>query len=411
MNILFVHRSFPAQFAFLALALGNNPNNKVFFITEEETGQINGVNKIVYKVDKNDSTPCHPCLNYYKTAIGIGQTIAQKVMELKNQGFKPDIIYGFSAWGSTMFLKDVFPDVPLISYCEWFGYADGPENKFDGRILSEMDREKVRCGNSHLLVDLYSCDAAVTPTYWQREQFPKEFRDKIKVIHDGIQVEVCKPDPNAKFIIKDKNLELSANDEVVTYGTRGMELYRGFPQFMEAVDVLLKKRPNLHVIIAGDDATCYGPKLLNETYKEHMLKKLDIDMDRVHFVGTLSFFDYIKMLQVSSAHVYLTYPYILSWSVLNAMSCGCCVVASDTQPVLEVIKDNYNGLLFNFHDVNQQVERIEYALDLKIHNKDKLQEIRENARQAIVDKYDVKKLLLEQVSYMMKVIQEKGFKK
>lgn len=404
MNILFVHRSFPAQFQYLALVLANNPNNNVYYITEESCGDLPNVKKIRYKLEKEVSKNCHPCLKRYEQAVLIGQAVANEAVKLKNQGFKPDIIYGFSAWGSTIFLKDVFPDVPLISYCEWFGTADGPEAKFEGTVYDYKDREKIRCGNSELFIDLYSCDAAISPTNWQKQQFPKEFQDKITVIHDGIDTNVCKPDSGATFLIADKGLELSANDEILTYGTRVMEPCRGFPQFMEAVEKLLKKRPKLQVVIAGNDVTCYGEKLEGgKTYKQLMLEKLDLDMNRVHFVGGLNFLDFIKLLQISSAHVYLTAPYILSWSMLNAMACGCCVVASDTQPVQEVIKNNYNGLLFDFHNINEQVEKIEYALD----NQDKVKEIRNNARQTIVEKYEFKKLLMEQIAFIMKVV-EKG---
>lgn len=394
MNILFIHRNFPAQFKYIALVYANQPGNRVVFITEEDQLQLNGIEKCVYKVDRKVSSNCHPNLVHYEEAIIIGQSVAEAAIRLKHQGFKPDIIYGFSGWGSPLFIKDVFPDVPFISYCEWYGNADGPETAFDARVVEEDKRPFIRCGNTNSIMDLISCDAAVSPTQWQKSQFPKEFQDKIQVIHDGIDTETCKPDSDAKFLIKDKNLELSTKDEVITYGTRGMELYRGFPQFMEAVETLQKKRPNVHVVIAGADLTCYGPKPDKGTYKENALKKLKLDMQRLHFVGTLSFYDFINFMQISSAHVYATYPYILSWSLLNAMAVGCPIIASNTQPVLEVIQDNYNGLLYDFFNVNQMVEKIEYALD----NKEKMQELRNNARQTILDKYDLRKLLAQQMT-------------
>lgn len=396
MNILFVHRTFPGQFKYLTLVLGNNPNYKVVFITEDDTIQINNVEKRIYKLKTDAYEDCNPYLMPFEKQVEVGEAVAAEALKLKKEGFVPDLIYGFSGWGSTLFLKDIYPHTPLISYCEWFGYADGPETQFDGRIFDFENKAKARCANSGLLIDLYSCDAAVTPTQWQKEQFPKEFHNKMKVIHDGIDVETCLPNPDAKFLIQDKNLELSAKDEVVTFGTRVLELYRGFPQFMEAVEILQKKRPNTHFVIAGDDVTCYGPKLENETYKEHMLKKLKLDMNKIHFVEALPFPEYVKLLQISKAHVYLTYPYILSWSILNAMATGCCVIASDTQPVREVIQDNYNGLLFDFHNPQQQAKRIEYALD----HPEEMEVIRKNARQTIIEKYDIKKLFIEQLNFL-----------
>jgi glycosyltransferase involved in cell wall biosynthesis len=191
-------------------------------------------------------------------------------------------------------------------------------------------------------------------------------------------------------------LEFTTKYEVITYATRGMEPYRGFEQFMEAVEKLLEKRPNLQVLIAGEDKVFYRGKLENASYKKLMLEKLNLDMNRVHFVGALDYVEYLKLLQISSAHVYLTVPYVLSWSTLEAMSVGCCLVASNTPPVLEVIKDNYNGLLFDFFNTNQLVEKVEYALD----NKTKMQELRKNARKTITDKYSLDLCLSEQIDYI-----------
>ena len=189
--------------------------------------------------------------------------------------------------------------------------------------------------------------------------------------------------------IPNSNLQLTYNDEVVTYATRGMEPYRGFPQFMEMAEKLLKKRPNVHIVIAGEDRICYGAKLAKGSYKQIMLDKLDLDMSRVHFTGSLPYGEYKKLLQISSAHVYLTYPFVLSWSMLEAMSCGCCIVGSNTPPVEEVIKDGENGVLTDFFNIDELLNRVEYVLD----NQEKAKYLRENARTTIIERYDLKKLL------------------
>lgn len=395
MNILFVHRNFPAQFKYLAITLSNIPGNNVMFITNNDTVKIDGIKKYVYKTVGSVPDGCHPYLKTHEDAIIHAKAAATIALSIKNSKNKPDVIVTHPS-GPGFFMKYVFPDVPVISYCEWFYNADGADIGFDGKMPDEDTRAKIRCSNSNFLIDLYTCDACICPTHWQKSQFPRAFHNKIKVIHDGIDTDSCAPDNNAKFFIKDKNLELSAKDEVITYGTRGMEPYRGFPQFMEAAEKILKNRPNAHVVIAGNDTVCYGAKLEQGTYKEHMLNKLDLDMNRVHFVGALSFAEYIKLLQISSVNVYLTYPYILSWSLLNAMSVGCCTVASNTPPVLEVMKDNYNGLLVDFFDVDAIAQKIEYALD----NQDKMQEIRHNARQTVVNNYGLSKMLPEQINFI-----------
>lgn len=396
MNILFLHRNFPAQFRHIAAVLAQDPDNKVFFITNNDKLNLPNIHKVFYKPKREVPKNCHRYLKFYEESIIHAQATAEAAWALKEQGFKPDIIYGHT-WGQTMFMKDVFPDVPLLCYFEWFYNAEGGDMGFDGKVLNIDELAKLRCKNSHLLVDLYTCDAGICPTKWQHSQFPKKFSDTIKVLHDGVDTDFCKPDNDAKFVIKDKDLELTAKDEVITYATRGMEAYRGFPEFMRAADKLLKKRPNLHVVIGGEDRVCYGAQILNTTYKQMMLKELaDLDMNRVHFVGGLPFNEYVNLLQISSAHVYLTYPFVLSWSLLDAMSCGCCIVASGTPPVLEVMKDNHNGLLFDFFNIDEQVERIEYSLD----NKDKMQRLRHNARKTIVENYALKDLLPKHIEYI-----------
>ncbi|MDD3435827.1 MAG: glycosyltransferase [Candidatus Gastranaerophilales bacterium] len=394
MNILFLHRTFPGQFQHIAPELAKNPQNVVIFMTAETRIEVPRINKLVYAT-KPIPQNVHPYLGDYEEALGHAQAAADIAIAMKNKGIKPDIIYGHS-WGSTMFMKDIFPDVPLLCYFEWFGRAEGSAIGFDGNIPNLEYREKIRCNNAQLLLDLSSCDAGITPTYWQREQFPKEFHHKIKVLHDGVDTNFCVPNNQAKFVIQDKNLTLTAQDEVITYGARGMEPFRGFPQFMEATEKLLKKRPNAHVVIAGDDRAYYGEPLKEGTYKELMLKKLNLDMNKVHFVGVLTLREYINLLQVSSAHVYLTYPYILSWSILNAMSAECCVIASNTAPVLEIMEDNYNGLFVDFFNVDELVDKIEYALD----NQKELQSIRKNARQTVLDKYSLEKLLPQHIEYI-----------
>ena len=395
MNILFLHRNFPAQFRHIATALASDPNNTVIFITNNETLQLPNIRKIYYKPKREVPKDCHRYLKFYEESIIHAQATAEAALALKEQGFKPDIIYGHT-WGQTIFMKDVFPDVPLLCYFEWFYNAEGADVGFDGKKLNIDELAKLRCKNAHLLIDLYTCDAGLCPTNFQKSQFPTEFDDKIKVIHDGVDTDFCVPNKYAKFIIKEKNLELTAKDEVITYATRGMEAYRGFPEFMMATEKLLKKRPNLQVIIGGEDRVCYGPQIMGTTYKEMMLKKLDLDVDRVHFVGGLPFNEYVNLLQISSAHVYLTYPFVLSWSALDAMSCGCCMVASSTKPVLELMQDNYNALLFDFFNIDEQIEKIEYALD----NKDKMEELRQNARKTIVENYALKDLLPQHVEYI-----------
>lgn len=399
MNILFLHRNFPAQFKYLATALANNPKNTVMFMTNDEKGQIKGVKKLVYKITKQVPEDCHPYLKAHEDALLHGQAAATLALDLKKQKVKIDVIYT-QPFGPGLFMKYMFPDVPLIYYCEWFNKVEGAEVGFDGNLPNENFRAKIRCSNSNTLVDLYSCDACIAPMNWQKLQFPREFHNKIQVIPDGIDTETYKPDNDAKFLIEDENLELSAKDEVITYATRGLDPYRGFPQFMEAIEKLQIKRPNTHFVIVKEDETYYRQPIGIDLYQDFDMSNLNLDMNRVHFVGELSPAKHLKLLQLSSAYVYLTYPYILSRTLLESMSTGCCVVASNSQPVLEVIKNCQNGLLVDFFNVEQLVEKIEYVLD----NKDKVKALRDNARNTIIDNYGLDKVLPKQISYFKEQI-------
>ncbi len=400
MNILFLHRNFPSQFLYLASVLGANPGNRVVFITNGAKYNIKGVETILYKNKRKVPDNCHKYLRPFEEAVIHGQGAAEAAIKLKQQGFVPDIIYGHS-WGPTMFMKDVFPDVPLLCYFEWFYNCLASDFDFKKRQIFTDQLAELRCMNAHLLTDLYSCDAGISPTKFQKSQIPKEFQAKVKVLHDGVDTKFYAPNPNVKFYLKNKGITLTRQDEVLTYGTRGMEAYRGFPQFMEAASILLKKRPKLQVVIAGEDRVFYGPKPVGTTYKKMMLEKLDLDMDRVHFVGSLPYYEYADFLRVSRAHVYLTYPFVCSWSVTDSMSSACPMVFSGTAPIREFIEDGKEGLLFDFFDIEEQVAKIEYALD----HKQEMEKMGQNARNKILQNYSVEKLLPQHIAYLQSIIQ------
>lgn len=402
MKILFLHRNFPAQFRHVAPFFANNPENEVVFITNNTKLNLPNIKKVNYSLKREIPKDCHRYLRFYEENIIHGQSTAGAALQLKERGFVPDIIYGHT-WGQTLFMKDIFPDTPLLCYFEWFYNAKGGDIGFNGKTPSIDELAKLRARNAHLLIDLYSCDAGFCPTKFQTKQFPKEFLPKIKTMHDGVDTDMCKPDKNAKFVVKDKNLTFSKEDEVVTYATRGMEAYRGFPEFIKAVEILQKKRPNMHVIIAGEDRVCYGPQLSGTTYKTEMLKQCKLDLDRVHFVGGLPFNEYIKLLQISSAHVYLTYPFVCSWSLLDAMACACPLVVSRTEPILEFVEEDKEGIMFDFYDIEGQVEKIEFALD----NKEEMQKLGEKANKKIIENYALKDLLPKHIEFIKEVAGKK----
>ncbi len=398
MKILFLHPNFPAQFRHVATALGKDPGNQVVYCTNRQEGKIEGVTKVVYQKSRTAAATTHHYVRTLENAVLEGQAVYRLGLKLKAENFIPDIIYGHSGWGPTLFMKDVFPQSTLLCYFEWFYHAHGSDADFDpSDPLSADDEVRIRVKNAPILIDLYSCDRGLSPTKWQRQQFPIEFQPKINVCHDGVDIDYFKPIEDAKLVLPRINLDLSEAEEIITYVARGMEPYRGFPQLIETISLLQTQRPKAHFVIVGNNRVAYGKSLPNDqTYKDLMLAKFPLDMERVHFTGLLPYHEYLQVLQASSVHIYLTRPFVLSWSMLEAMSTGCLIVASQTAPVQELIQDGVNGLLVDFFNTQQIAERVIEALD----NPEQMDAIRRRARETIVESYDLRKLLVQHLDWL-----------
>lgn len=396
MRVIFIHPNFPAQFRHVAAALGRDSGNEVAFVTANPRTEweIPGVNKILYKTRTPANQDSDNQQKPFAEAVQNGQAVMQVLQKLKKQGFSPDLVCGHSGWGTTIPIKDVFPDVFFLGYFEWYYNSWGGDADC-GTSQGKSDRERMarRCRNGPILIDLAACDHGLSPTQWQKSQFPKEFARKICVLHDGIDTDFFKPAPGNGLSIA--NLQLPDAREIVTYAARGMEPYRGFPQFMESLPLILEKRPGCHAVIVGSERVCYGQRLPDgKTYKQAMLEKLELDLNRVHFVGPLPYGEYKKVLQASSAHVYLTRPFVLSWSMLEAMACGCVVIGSNTPPVQEVIRDGENGFLTDFYSPKGIAERVIGVLEYPSF----MAPIRKKARVTVVEKFSLKSLLPKQLT-------------
>ena len=398
MKILFLHPNFPAQFRHLATVLGQERQNTVVYATNRREGSIKGVNKIVYEKSRTARPETHHYVRPLENAVLEAQGVYRVAQTLKERGFYPDVVYGHSGWGPTLYMKDIFSRATLLCYFEWYYNAHGSDASFDPSDPIDADDEaRIRTKNAPILLDLVSCDRGLSPTAWQRSQFPSEFQNKIKVHHDGIDTSYFKPIPDAKLKLPRINLDLSAAAEIVTYVARGMEPYRGFPQLIEAISLLQKQRPQCHFVIVGKNRVAYG-KILpdSKTYKDVMLEQFPLDLNRVHFTDLLPYHEYLQVLQASSAHIYLTRPFVLSWSMLEALSTGCLIVASNTAPVTEVIEDSVNGLLVDFFSPQQVCDRVIEALD----NPNRMADIRTKARETILDKYDLAELLPQHLQWV-----------
>jgi glycosyltransferase involved in cell wall biosynthesis len=394
MNYLFVHQNFPAQYRHIVRYLADQPDNRVYFITQPNENAMSGVYKVTYPKDQRGAINCHAYAVEIDRAIHTGATVAQVCRELRAQGFRPDLIVGHSGWGETLFLKDEFPDTPLLANFEFYYHATGVDVGFDPEFVSIFqEASRLRARNAINLLSFQGADWGHSATHWQRSLYPAEMQSRLSVLHEGIDTDLAKPQPRARFKLPGSSRVLTRADEVVTYVARNLEPYRGFHVFMRALPQLLRRRKHARVVIVGADGVSYGaPAAPRSTFRDMMLEEVGsrLDLDRVHFVGQLDYLTYLKLLKVSTVHVYLTYPFVLSWSFLEAMACGCLIVGSATPPVLEVLRDGGNGLAVDFFSPRQIANRIETALAAP----DRMCALREAARATVLQQYDLRGVVL-----------------
>ena len=394
MKYLFVHQNFPGQYIHVVRHLAAIPGNEIVFITQRKDAEMPGVKKIVYQPARPITKDIHHYLRGTEAGILNAQNVARAALDLKKSGFVPDVMVGHNGWGEIWYLKDVFPQAPLLGYFEFFYQAQGADVGFDPSEPQIFDTlPRVRSMNMGNLLGLDVADMGQCPTQWQKSRYPNRYQSMLEIVHEGIDTQIVAPNPNARLSLPTKGITLTAEDEVVTYVARNLEPYRGFTNFMRSLPTILQRRPKAHIVIVGGDEVSYGKSLPNgQTYRQQMLDELGdvIDLNRVHFLGKVPYPTFLGILQISSVHVYLTYPFVLSWSMLEAMSAGCLVIGSSTQPVEEVLRDGENGLLVDFFNTDQISERVIEVLE----HPEAFTHVRENARRTIIENYDLKTICL-----------------
>lgn len=396
MKILIVHQNFPGQYLHLARHLGVLPGNEVMFITQRKDGaSLPGVKNVVYQPHRATTRNQHHYLLDTEAGILNAQAAARVALGLKESGFVPDVMLGHNGWGEIWYLKDAFPNTPLLGYFEFFYRFRGADVGFDPQEQEIFDTApRIRSKNLGNLLGLDAVDIGQTATQWQKSLYPAQHQGKLHAVHEGVDTQVVAPNPQVRLRLPGTGLELSRDDEVLTYVARNLEPYRGFPQFMRSLPEILKQRPNAQVLIVGGDETSYGHRLPEgKTHKQLLLNELvdSIDLKRIHFLGKVPYPTFLQVLQISRVHVYLTYPFVLSWSLLESMAAGCLLVASRTAPVEEVIREDENGLLVDFFKPEEVAERVIDALSA---GRDGHAELRRNARRTIVENYDLKSICL-----------------
>jgi glycosyltransferase involved in cell wall biosynthesis len=392
-SVLFIHNNFPAQFVHIARALSNRVDVNLAAIGSPTAQSLPGVKLIKYVISESDVSATHPFARRFDLECRRAEQVLYAASNLVRSGFSPHLILAHPGWGETLPLRAMFPNARIVTYCEFFYRTEGldfgfdpefPESGIDGKV-------RVHLKNAATLLALTECDNAISPTSWQHSTFPREYQSKINILHEGVDTEVAKPDPEASLVLA-SGRTLTRDDEVITFVSRSFEPLRGFHIFMRALPRIMAERPQAQVVLVGGAGRPYGifppaDTTWQSTFLEEVAAK--IDPARLHFVGHLPHRDYLRALQIASAHVYLTYPFVLSWSLLEAMSAGCLVVASDTAPVREVI-DGHNGLLVPFFDSDQLARTL---IDVLEHPQS-FDKHRKRARATIHDRYDVNRVCL-----------------
>ena len=398
MNVLFIHQNFPGQFKFLAPALVQRGHHvTAMSMRKHSTDVWQGVHLVNYAASRGSTEGVHPWVADLETKVVRGEACFRAALKMQAQGYVPDVIVAHPSWGESMFLKQVWPQARVGIYAEFFYHAQGADVGFDPEfpVVDPGDACRIQLMNVNNRLHFEMADAGISPTQWQASTFPESFRKKITVVHDGIDTDQLKPNPLIALQLA-QGLKLTRQDEVITFISRNLEPYRGYHMFMRALPEILKHRPHAHVLIIGGDGTSYGlpPKdggKWKDIFANEIRPLMSSDQQqRVHFLGRLDYQSFIGILQLTTVHVYLTYPFVLSWSLLESMSVGGVIVASDTAPLHEVIQHDENGRLVDFFDTAALAAQV---CDLLQDEKTR-QRLSENARLTIQKGYDLKTICL-----------------
>ncbi len=312
---------------------------------------MDGIEKIAYTTTSGARETTHYCSRTFENAVWHAHGVYEACKARRD--LRPDLIVGHSGFGSTVYLPELYPDVPIINYFEFYYHAHQSDMDFRPEFPpSELDFLRARSRNAMLLLDLETCRRGYSPTHFQQQLFPEVYRPKIDVIFDGIETDIFRRQPGVARRIGDRVIPPSTR--IVTYVSRGFEAMRGFDIFMRVARRIYQQYPDVVFAVVGSDRICYGgdeKHIEHKTFREHVMAQADYDREKFIFTGLVPVSTLVDLWSISDLHLYFTVPFVLSWSMVDALACGCTVLASDTAPVREMIDDGRNGLLCGFSDV------------------------------------------------------------
>jgi glycosyltransferase involved in cell wall biosynthesis len=362
MHVLFIHQNFPAQFGHIASYLVQRKGYRCTFASEHPPGSWAGIEKIQYTIRGGATQQTHYCSRSFENAIWHSHALYEALAARPD--IKPDLVVAHSGFLTTVFLRELY-DCPTINYFEYYYHTTGADMDFRPDFpYPAINRLRAHARNANLLLDLENCEIGYSPTRWQRGLFPAMYRTKIRTIFDGVDTTIWRPQPGLPRRIAGR--VVPDDTKIITYVSRGMESIRGFDIFMKAAKLLGERRKDVVFVVVGEDRICYGGDADftgGKSFKEWVLARDDYDLSRFVFTGPIPIGALAELFAVSDLHIYLTVPFVLSWSLMNALACGTIVLGSDTPPVREMIEHGKNGLLVDFFDHEKIAEMASQVLD------------------------------------------------
>lgn len=396
MKLLFVHQNFPGQFKALAPALASMSGVSVAALSMQAGKQFPGIAAFAHAPSQGSTPNLPPSVSDFEAKMLRATSAARTAQAMQKDGFTPDVIIGHPGWGETLLLGEVWPNARQLHFLEFFYHSRGGDTEFDPEFSNPSLDNYIRIVSKQPapLWALHQMDWGLSPTEWQKQTYPEREWPRMTVIHDGVDTHAIRPNPEVRLTLQEKGIALKAGDPVITFVNRNLEPYRGYHIFMRALPEILEKHPTAHVLIVGGDGVSYGapPPPGGPSWKQRFLNEVAdrIDRNRVHFLGNLPYNTFIGLLQLSAVHVYLTYPFVLSWSLMEAMACECLIIGSRTAPVMEVVEDGQTGVLVDFFDPQALAAAVLDGLA----RPDFYRPMRQAARRKIIEKYDLNTVCL-----------------